>query len=78
MGKRQRRKLKAAIGPPPSRYNPGRGRDYFVISLVMLPIMVAASAFAGAPVSPLGAVAVVVGFSVLAGVVGTFTDNIGF
>ena len=78
MGKRQRRKFKAAIGPPPSGYNPGRGRDYFVISLVVLPIMVAASAFAGAPVSPLGAVAVVVGFSVLAGVVGTFTDNIGF
>lgn len=71
MSKRQRRRLKAALGRPSNGYNSGRGRDYFLISLLVLPIMVAVSAVAGASVSPSGAFAFVIGFSVLAGIVGT-------
>ena len=78
MSKRQRRKLKAAMQPTSKGYNPGRGRDYFVISLVLLPMTVGASALAGASVSPAGAIAFVVGFSVFAGLIGTFTDNVPF
>lgn len=78
MSKRQRRKRKASTEPRSSGYNPSRGRDYFVISLVVMPIMVAASAAAGASVSPFGAVAFVLGSSILAGFVGTYTDNVGF
>jgi hypothetical protein len=78
MGNRRRKRLKVAVGFRPARYNPGRGRDYFVIALIVLPIMVGASAVTGSPVSPSGAVAFVLGISALAGVVGTFTDNVGF
>jgi hypothetical protein len=40
--------------------------------------MVGLSALTGAPVSFLGAIAFVLSFSILAGVLGAFTDNVGF
>jgi len=64
--------------PPSKGFNLSRGRDYFVVALVVLPIMVATKAAFGAPVSLPIAIAFVLGFSVLAGVIGTFTDNVGF
>lgn len=55
-----------------------RGRDYFVVALVVLPIMVGMSALTGVQISLTGAIAFVLGFSILAGVLGTYTDNVGF
>lgn len=78
MSKRARSKLKVATESAPKGYNPRRGRDYFVASFIVLLISVTASAAGGASISSLGAVAFVIGCSVLAGVVGTFTDKVGF
>jgi hypothetical protein len=63
---------------PSDGFNPKRARDYFVIALVVLPVMIGFSAVAGAPVSLLGAIAFVLIFAVSAGDFGMFTDNAGF
>jgi hypothetical protein len=78
MGRQQRRKREARAEASAKGFSPERGRDYFVVALFVLPIMVGLSALDGSPISFPGAVAFVLTFSVVAGVVGTFTDNVGF
>ena len=78
MGRPKRRKGKGLFEAPPKGFSPERGRDYFLVALVVLPIMVGLSALTGSSISLPGAVAFVLGFSVLAGVIGMFTDNVGF
>jgi len=78
MNRKRRAKLKAASEGYSKGFNINRGRDYFVVALIVLPIMVAASAIGGATVTVPNAVAVVLGLSVLAGVFGSFTEKVGF
>ena len=78
MNRRQRNKLRAASGPHAKGVNTKRGRDYFFVALIVLPIIAGMSVLTGASISLSGAVAIVLGVSVLAAVLGTFTENIGF
>lgn len=78
MNRKRRNKLKAAGEPYSKGVNPKRGRDYFFVALFVLPFVIGFSVLGGASIPLSSAVAVVLGFSVLAGVMGTFTENIGF
>jgi Flp pilus assembly protein TadB len=76
--RRRRRELSDHDETPQKGFSPQRGKEFFLVALFVLPVMVGLNALTGAPVSVAGAVAFVIGFSALAGIVGMFTDNIGF
>ena len=73
-----RQEKKSLLDYPPKGFSPARGKFYFVAGLVGVPLMVGISALSGSSIPILGAVGFVLTFSVLAGVVGMFTDNVGF
>lgn len=77
MNRRKRNKLRAAGEPYSKGFNVKRGRDYFVASLVIMPVVVGLQAWNAESFSVIGAIALVIGFSVLSGIVGTFWDNVG-
>lgn len=58
--------------------NVKRGRDYFFVGLLVLPVIVGLSTLTGGSFSLPGAIAFVLIVSILAGVIGTFTGNVGF
>jgi hypothetical protein len=76
MGSRRRRKSAIQSDLDTEGFSPRRGWKYFLIGLVVGPIMVGMSALGGASISLLAAAAFAFGIAALAGVIGMFTENI--
>jgi hypothetical protein len=60
------------------RFSPKRGVQFFFFGLIGFSIMVGISALSGELASIVGAVAFAVLFSLLAGLIGMFTENVPF
>jgi hypothetical protein len=58
------------------RFSPRRGLEFFVMGLLVFSIMVGITAITGNVASIGGAIAFVVGVSVVAGLIGMFTENV--
>ena len=65
MNRKRRSKLQAASSPYSKGFNVKRGRDYFLVALL-------------GSFSLFGAIAFVLIVSILAAVIGTFTENVSF
>lgn len=77
MKRRRRNKLRAASEPYSKGANAKRGRDYFFVALILGPLLVGLRMLTDGPFPILNAALFVVGFAVVAGVLGTFWENIG-
>ncbi len=60
------------------RFSPKRGLEYFVIGLVIFSLMAGINAVTRGVVSPTGALAFILGFSLIGGLVGMFTEDMPF
>jgi len=78
MKRRRRNKLRAESEPYSKGVNTRRGRDYFFVALVVGPILVGLTMLTDGPFPILNAVLFIIGFAVVAGVLGTFREDIGF
>lgn len=58
------------------RFSPKRGLGFFVAGLVVFSVMIGVTALSSGVASTSGAVLVVLGFSALAGLIGTFTEKV--
>jgi len=58
-------------------FNPKRGFTYFLLGWIMFPVMIGMSAASGSDISLSGMVIATLALSVLVGIAGAFTENVG-
>lgn len=58
-------------------FNPKRGLLYFVLGWIIFPVMIGIEIVSGADFTVGGMVLGTIGLSVLLGIIGTFTENVG-
>ena len=78
MNRGRRRKLQQERKPYPEGYNSKRGKEYFFVALTISLVMIALRFVFHGPVPILNAAFFVILFSVAAGIIGTFTNNVPF
>lgn len=57
-------------------FSPRRGGEYFLLALLVAPVMLGIGAIGGGPFSIGGAVLFVLGFAAVAGLIGLYTDKV--